>query len=200
MFFYPPMLVRGDPSRRFPLAALVPDFALWKLDSLAMLGYAAFALDMFGTGHALWNRPESVEARRPLTDDRSRMQARAMAALLTLRGLPGVDPDRIAAIGYCFGGMTVLDLARLGAPPGLRAVCSLHGDVAPIAPSARDDAAAQETPIRPKVLVLHAEGDPFVTAEEVGWIPPESRIARRNNAEVTQIYNPIPSARFVIRE
>lgn len=47
---------------------------LWKLDTIARLGYAAFALDMFGTGHALWDRAQSLAARRPITEDRSLMQ------------------------------------------------------------------------------------------------------------------------------
>lgn len=145
-----------------------PDFLLWKLDSVARLGFAAFALDMFGTGRALWDRSESMEARRPVTDDRSRMQARAMAALETLRQQPEVDPDRVAAIGYCFGGMPVLDLARLGNPPGLRAVATLHGVLKPMAgASGGGDSADEEDPIVPRVLVLHAAGDPFVSEEEV---------------------------------
>lgn len=57
-----------------------------------MAGYAAFALDMFGTGRALWDRSESLAARRVITEDRSLMQSRASAALRTLAGLPGVDP------------------------------------------------------------------------------------------------------------
>lgn len=52
------------------------DLILWKLDALAMLGYVAFALDMFGTGRALWNRAESLAARKPITEDRSKMQVR----------------------------------------------------------------------------------------------------------------------------
>lgn len=50
------------------------DMILWKLDAIARLGYAAFALDMFGTGHALWDRAQSLSARRPITEDRSLMQ------------------------------------------------------------------------------------------------------------------------------
>lgn len=50
------------------------DMILWKLDAIARLGYAAFALDMFGTGHALWDRAQSLAARRPITEDRSLMQ------------------------------------------------------------------------------------------------------------------------------
>ncbi|CAN0503394.1 unnamed protein product, partial [Discosporangium mesarthrocarpum] len=108
------------------------DFVLWKLDQVAQLGCCAFALDMFGAGRALWDRSESVAARKPLMDDRIRMQQRAAAALATLRGLRGVDPGRVAAVGYCFGGMTVLDLARMGSPKGLKAVVTFHGILQPM--------------------------------------------------------------------
>ncbi|CAM9189312.1 unnamed protein product [Ectocarpus sp. 8 AP-2014] len=158
------------------------DMILWKLDQIALLGYAAFALDMFGTGRALWNRAESLAARRPITEDRSLMQARATAAVRTLSQMEGVDQERLAAVGYCFGGMTVLDLARMvradgddagaNTPPRLKAVASLHGILAPISPGtggedgadlAADDAALAV----PRVLVLHATADPFVPPEQV---------------------------------
>ncbi|CAM9582145.1 unnamed protein product [Choristocarpus tenellus] len=138
------------------------DFILWKLDQFASLGYAAFALDMFGTGRALWDPVESKAARKVLTDDRSRMQARASAALATLRGIPGVDPDRVAALGYCFGGMVVLDLARMGCPPGLQSVVTFHGILSPIV-SGGDSSES----ITPEVLILTSEGDPFVPPEQV---------------------------------
>ncbi|CAN0325770.1 unnamed protein product [Ectocarpus fasciculatus] len=157
------------------------DMVLWKLDQIALLGYAAFALDMFGTGRALWNRAESLAARRPITEDRSLMQARATAAVRTLSQMEGIDQERLAAVGYCFGGMTVLDLARMSrpnsdagahSPPRLKAVASLHGILAPISPGtgggdgaglAADDAALAV----PRVLVLHATADPFVPPEQV---------------------------------
>lgn len=147
---------------------LEQDFILWKLDAIARLGYAAFALDLFGTGRALWDRAESLAARRPITEDRSLLQARANAAIRTLRQLDGVDPGRIAAVGYCFGGMAVLDLARASpAVPGLMAVASLHGILAPMLGGAGEGAGAEDTVVGPRVLVLHASGDPFVPPEQV---------------------------------
>lgn len=125
---------------------------------------------MFGTGRALWDRSESLAARRPITEDRSLLQVRANAALHTLSTLEGVDPDRLAAVGYCFGGMAVLDLARMGpaATPGLKAVASLHGILVPILPGCQGDADMEDAKIGPRVVVLHATGDPFVPPEQVG--------------------------------
>lgn len=147
---------------------LEQDFILWKLDAIARLGYAAFALDLFGTGRALWDRAESLAARRPITEDRSLLQARANAAVETLRKSDGVDPGRIAAVGYCFGGMAVLDLARASpAVPGLRAVASLHGILAPMLGGAGGGAGTEDTVVSPRMVVLHASGDPFVPPEQV---------------------------------
>ena len=84
------------------------------------------------------------------------------------RQLNGVDPDRIAAVGYCFGGMAVLDLARASpAIPGLKAVASLHGILAPMLVGAGRDARAENAAVGPRVVVLHASGDPFVPPEQV---------------------------------
>lgn len=97
------------------------------------------------------------------------MQARANAALQTLRKSAGVDPDRLAAVGYCFGGMAVLDLARMepAATPGLKVVASLHGMLVPILPGFGGDAAVEDAKIGPRVVVFHASGDPFVPPEQV---------------------------------
>lgn len=170
LYFQPCNADQSDNTAK-PFSSPQPllDFILWKLDSIARLGYAAFALDMFGTGRALWDRSESLAARRPITEDRSLMQARANAALQTLRKSAGVDPDRLAAVGYCFGGMVVLDLARMepAATPGLKAVASLHGMLVPILPGFGGDAAVEDAKIGPRVVVLHASGDPFVPPEQV---------------------------------
>lgn len=75
--------------------------------------------------------------------------------------------DNIAAVGYCFGGMVVLDLARMGSPHGLKAVASLHGILLPIPAGAGKDSSMENNPIAPSILVLHASGDPFVPSEQV---------------------------------
>ncbi|CAM9520296.1 unnamed protein product [Scytosiphon promiscuus] len=163
------------------------DLILWKLDALAMLGYVAFALDMFGAGRALWSRAESLAARKPITEDRAKMQARATAAVQALGRMERVDEERLAAVGYCFGGMAVLDLARIVPPdkdasasPKLKAVASLHGILAPISPSTggRDGArrVADDAALAvPKVLVLHATADPFVPPQQVHAFEEEFR-------------------------
>eukprot|EP00903_Cladosiphon_okamuranus_P008390 g8066.t1 len=178
------------------------DMILWKLDAIARLGYAAFALDMFGTGAALWNRAQSLAARRPITEDRSLMQARAMAAVRTLGQMEEVDQEKLAAVGYCFGGMAVLDLARMtmamarpdadgkedtSALPRLKAVASLHGILAPILPCAGGGGnVAEDAPIGvPRVLVLHATADPFVPPEQVQAM--ETEFLRRGaNLEIVR--------------
>lgn len=92
--------------------------------------------------------------------------------------------DNIAAVGYCFGGMVVLDLARMGAPPGLRAVASLHGILVPTHTGAGRDLSLEQTAIAPRVLVLHASKDPFVPPEQVR---PRDRVVAGPPAVVVKI-------------
>jgi dienelactone hydrolase len=136
------------------------DLMLHTLDRIAALGYIAFGLDMFGTGRALWDRAESVAARAPLTADRSLMRQRATAALDAALALPGVDPSRVAIVGYCFGGLVALDLARSGA--AVKAAITFHGILTPPSPQFTTTPAADC-----KVLVLHGEQDPFVPPAQV---------------------------------
>jgi dienelactone hydrolase len=96
------------------------------------------------------------------------LRARAQAGLAELRKQKLVDPQRIAAIGYCFGGTTVLELARDGAD--LKGVISFHGGLStPTPQDARD--------IKGKVLALHGADDPYVKADEVAAFQDEMRKA-----------------------
>src|SRR5690606_26700336 len=89
----------------------------------------------------------------PLVSDRGLLARRIQASVDAARRIPGVDPERIGAIGYCFGGLCALDLARL-AIPGVRAVVSFHGILkAPPKPTGK--------PITAEVLVLHGYDDPL---------------------------------------
>jgi len=133
------------------------DFAIGKARQLAELGYAAFALDMYGDAQ-IGNSPEQCgQLMGSVIADRSFLQARIKAALDALRQQPEVNPDKIAAIGFCFGGLCVLDLARNGAD--ICGVVSFHGLFTPPDPH-------PEQRIKAKVLVLHGFEDPMATPEQ----------------------------------
>ncbi|TFI58777.1 dienelactone hydrolase family protein [Sphingomonas parva] len=125
---------------------------------LAGLGYAGFAADLYGKGVLGRTREESSALMRPFLDDRARLQDRMLAIVEAVRALPEVDATRVAAIGYCFGGLCVLDLARTGAD--VRGVASFHGLFG--APGNREG-----TPIRAKVVAYHGWDDPMVPPEAV---------------------------------
>jgi dienelactone hydrolase len=118
---------------------------------LAALGYVTLVADLYGDGTRARDMAPAMELMNGLRSDAGRWRARARAALDALAGQDGVDRSRLAAIGYCFGGSTALELARSGAP--LAAVVSFHGGLA----SPRPDDARN---IKAKVLVCHGAADP----------------------------------------
>ena len=128
--------------------------------NLAMAGYTAFALDMYGKGVSTGDPQEATKLAGQFRggDDRTLMRERAAKGLEVLRGFPQCDPKHIIAIGYCFGGTTVLELARSGAD--IDGVVSFHGGLSTPHP---DDAKN----IKARVLVLHGAADPHVPREEV---------------------------------
>lgn len=134
------------------------EFACSKACRLAELGYAAFALDMYGKGIIGSGPEQNAQLMQPFMADRSLLQTRMLAALDTVQGLPQVDAARVAAMGFCFGGLCVLDLARTGAD--LCGVVSFHGLFSPPENMARP-------PIRAKVLALHGYDDPMVPPAQV---------------------------------
>ncbi len=137
-----------------------------RAEQLAKLGYVAFALDMYGKGVRAKDGKEAAALAGKYKGDRKLMRARAGAGLEVLRGNPRTDPARLAAIGYCFGGTTVLEMARGGAD--LAAVVSFHGGLDTPNP---DDGKN----IRGKVLALHGGDDPFVPPKEVEAFQEEMR-------------------------
>ncbi len=122
---------------------------------LAELGYVALAADIFGDRHIPADPPEAFAIIGGLLGDRPKLRARASAAVAALKAHPACD-GRIAAIGYCFGGSTVLELARMG-NPDVRAVVSFHGGLETPTP-------AEAGGISAKILVCHGAED--------GLIPP----------------------------
>ena len=129
---------------------------------LSGMGYAGFALDVYGAGIHTSTNEESAALMQPFLDDRDLLQARLLAGLRAAGAEPEVDAERMAAIGYCFGGLCVLDLARHNAP--VAGVASFHGLLTP--PSWPGGAAPEES-ITPKVLVLHGWDDPYVPPETI---------------------------------
>ena len=120
---------------------------------LASLGYVAFAPDIYGKGIRPANQQEAAQISSTFKNDRLLLRLRVNAGLDILKSYPLVDPDRLGAIGYCFGGMTALELARSGA--ALSGVVSFHGNLD--TPRPEDD-----KNIHAKVLILQGSSDPVV--------------------------------------
>jgi dienelactone hydrolase len=134
------------------------DYARHRAEMLAGLGYVAFAMDPFGDGKTTDDPQEAGKLAGALKSDIPELRRRATAALDVLAKQPMVDPDKLAAIGYCFGGTTVLELARSGAP--ILGVVSFHGGLA--TPNPKDAAN-----IKGKVLICHGGDDKFESPEEI---------------------------------
>ncbi len=135
------------------------DKARW----LAQRGYAGFALDLYGKGIRGSSTEENAALMAPFMEDRGRLLRHVSAALETMRSQDEVDASRCAGIGFCFGGLCMLDLARSGAD--VSGVVSVHGLLTP-------PANAGTTPISASVLCLHGYDDPMA--------PPDSMIDLAN--------------------
>lgn len=129
------------------------NFTRSKADWLASLGYIGFALDYYGEGRTARDEAEARDMMHVLQADRATLLVRMQAALETARTLPMADATRIAAMGFCFGGKSVLDLARSGAK--LAGVAPFHG-VYDAPPSGCQK-------MNTSVLVLHGWDDPLAT-------------------------------------
>ena len=136
---------------------------------LARLGYVVFCADIYGKGVRVDNPQDAAKLATKYKDDRPLLRARVNAAFDQLKKQPLVDGKRTAAIGYCFGGTTVLELARSGTD--LAGVVSFHGGLNTPTP---EDAKQ----IKGKVLALHGADDPYVPAAEVAAFEEEMRKAK----------------------
>lgn len=133
------------------------DFAHQQADKLAEMGYVALAADMYGGGKVTGD-PEEARQLAGQVRGTPLMRARARAGLAALAGHELVDSARLAAIGFCFGGTTVLELAYSGAD--LRGAVSFHGSLTAPRPEDLKN-------LKAKILILHGADDPLVKPEEI---------------------------------
>ncbi|KTC96848.1 dienelactone hydrolase family protein [Legionella feeleii] len=135
-----------------------------KAQKLATMGFIGFAIDMYGQAQLGQDKIEKRALMTPLVQNRKKLAARILAAFNTATQLPQVDKTKIAVIGYCFGGLCALDLARTGAD--VKGVVSFHGILT--APEEEEP-----TKLKAKILVLHGYDDPLVLPEQVNQFAQE---------------------------
>ena len=140
------------------------DYEDGKADGLARLGYVAFTLDLYGKGVRGSSPEENGALMQPFLEDREMLQKRLLVSLATLREQPEADASRIAAIGFCFGGLSVLDIARTG--EDIAGVVSIHGLFGAPGNTAGNT-------IKAKVLALHGWDDPMATPDDVNSLSAE---------------------------
>lgn len=141
------------------------NFSRKKAEELASLGYVGFAMDLYGNKIESKNDEESLQLMTPLFVDRAMLRNRALAALTAIKQHSEVDPNNIGAIGFCFGGLTVLEMAKSGAD--LKGVVSFHGVLGDQIGDLKAKLAPISKAILAKILVLHGHDDPLVPPEVV---------------------------------
>ena len=134
------------------------EYAKKRARMLAELGYVAFAADMYGGNQVTRDPKQAGEWMQEVTADLEGWRERAMLGIGQLQAQSMVDGERLAAIGYCFGGATVLHLAYMNAP--VKGVVSFHGSM-PAAPE------EMKGKIKPEILVLHGQADSFIHPDVV---------------------------------
>ena len=165
------------PSSQTPHAGIIVAPEWWgrneyteqRARELAEHGYAALAIDMYGDKNVTTDAKQAYEWMMQTFADADTIVNRAKAGLDTLAAQPEVNPTQLAAIGFCYGGKVVLDLARSGAP--LKAVATFHATLTPKAPAA-------EGQIQGEILVLHGELDSMVTLDDVASFREEMHAAK----------------------
>jgi dienelactone hydrolase len=144
------------------------DYTRKRAQMLAGLGYTALAVDMYGDGKTAMHPDDAGKFSSELMKNFDVAKARFFAAMDFLKKEPTVDPTRLAAIGYCFGGGVVLNMARQGMD--LKGVASFHGSLTAMKP-------AQPGSIKAKILVLNGGADKFITPEQIEAFKQEMKSA-----------------------
>ncbi|MFQ5562483.1 MAG: dienelactone hydrolase family protein [Parvularculaceae bacterium] len=134
------------------------EFEIDVAERLAGLGYAGFALDLYGKGVRGTSTEENQALMTPFVEDRAMLQSRLLHIVDIVKDLPEVNAGKVAACGFCFGGLCVLDIARTGAD--LRGVASFHGLFGPPGNTAGNK-------VKAKVIAFHGWDDPMVPPDDV---------------------------------
>ena len=145
------------------------DYEKGRCKQLAELGYVAFALDIYGKGVRPANPQDAGKQAGVYKQDRELYRRRLNLGLVQLRGQESVAKDRIAAIGYCFGGTGTIELARSGAE--IKGIVSFHGGLDSPSPS-------DGKKIKAKLLICHGADDPFVPAADIAAFQAEVNAAK----------------------
>jgi dienelactone hydrolase len=140
-------------------------FAEGKARALAELGYVGAAIDLYGIGKRGTDTASCQALMMALVNDPPLLRRRLAASFEAVRGLPGVDPARLATMGFCFGGMCAILTGRMGLP--LRGVVSFHG-ILKIGEKLEEKAKA-------RILVLHGQDDPMAPPADVGAFAEEMK-------------------------
>lgn len=144
-------------------------FTKAKVEELAKMGYVAFAADIYGKGVRPTEMKDAAATSGSYKSNRALLRQRVNAGLEELKKQRAVDTSKIAAIGFCFGGTTVLELARSGAD--VKGVVTFHGGLDSPTP-------ADGKNIHAKILALHGADDPFVPAKDIAAFEDELRAAK----------------------
>ena len=167
----------ATPETASPVAGIIVAPEWWgrneyteqRARELAEHGYAALAIDMYSDKKVTTLVSEASAWMMQTFEDSETIVTRASAGLTTLAQQPEVNADKLGAIGFCYGGKVILDLARSGA--NLRAVATFHAVLTPKAP-------AQEGVIKAEILVMHGELDSMVTLDDVATFRQEMHVAK----------------------
>lgn len=141
------------------------DFAEERVRRLTELGYSGAAIDLYGVGRRGTDKDSSRALMMELVDDPPLLRRRLRAAYDQVRGLDGIDADRMGAIGFCFGGLCAILLARMGLP--LRGVVSFHG-LLKLGESLGE-------PVRARILLEHGQDDPMVPPADIAAFAEEMK-------------------------
>ncbi len=176
----------ADIKGRRPVVVVVPewwglnDYARMRARMLAELGYIAIAADMYGEGKIADEPHGAMELAGPFYKDPALGKTRIEAAIARVKQFPQADGQKVAAIGYCFGGSMVLNAIKLGTD--LKGVVSFHGGLA--------TAPVKKGGIKGKILVCHGEADKFVSREDIDAFRQDL-----DKAGVQYTFNSYPDAR-----